>query len=196
MSFMKRVSILISILLIVFLFTSCDAGNTPDTTEASKTTSVETTAKEEAIVRIAIEKSNLADAESFIQSMKDYGAEVNDISGADGYLLVFSKSEHEKLLQDKYAEAVKKFKEYEDNTEHYVDSIEYDENFRNLKIYVNKELYDTNGSTTGDVVVAATALSYQLYLEDGQKTNVEVIYSGTEEVVSTFILPMNLNVSQ
>lgn len=193
---MKKVSLLISILLIVSLFTACGTQKVSDTTETSKTTTVETTAKEEAIVRIAVDKSALADSESFIQSMKDYGAEVNDISGADGYLLVFSKSEHEKLLQDKYDETVKKFKEYEDNEEHYVDSVEYDEDFRNLKIYVDKELYDTTANTTSDIVVAAVALSYQIYLEDGQKTNVEVIYSGTEEVVSTFMLPMNLSVAQ
>lgn len=193
---MKKVSLLISILLIVSLFTSCGTDNAPDTTGTSKPTSVETTAKEESIVQIAIEKSNLADADSFIQSMKDYGAEINDISGADGYLLVFSKSEYEKLLEDKYDETVKKFKEYEDNEEHYVDKVEYDEDFRNLKIYVDKELYDTTANTTSNIVVAAVALSYQLYLEDGQKTNAEIIYSGTEEVIYSFSLPMNLSVTQ
>lgn len=199
---MKNFSLFIALVLIVSLFTACgtentaDTADTADTTETSNTTSVETTAKEEAVVRIAIDKSTLADADSFIQSMKDYGAEVNDISGADGYLLVFSKSEHEKLIQDKYAEAIKKFKEYEENEEHYVDSVEYDEDFRNLKIYVDKDMYDTTASTTSDIVVAAVALSYQLYLEDGQKTYVKVIYSGTEDVVSAFSLPINLSVAQ
>ncbi len=196
MNLMRKILSSIALVLSVFLLASCSTGGSSDTPTDSDTTSVETTEKQEEIVRIAVDKETLADAESFIQSMKDYGAEVNDISGADGYLLVFSKTEHEKLIKDKYDETVKKFKEYEDNEEHYVDTVEYDGDFRNLKIYVDKELYETTANTTSDIVVAAVALSYQLYLEDGQKTSVEVIYSGTDEVVSTFSLPINLSVAQ
>lgn len=193
---MKKVALIITLALVVSLFTACGVADTLDATEKSDNTTVETTKKDEDIVRIAVEKSLLADADTFVQNMKDYGAEVNDYSEIDGYLLVFSKAEHEKLLKDKYTEAVNKLKEYEDNAEHYIDTIEYDEDFRNMTFYVDRELYDSTGSTTGNIVVASSALSYQIYLEDGQKTNVKVVYSDTEEEVTSFFLPMNLSIEQ
>ena len=86
------------------------------------------------------------------------------------------------------------FKEYEENDEHYVDSVEFDDDFRNLKVYVDKDKYSSTATATSDIIVASAALSYQMFLEDGQKTVVEVVYSGTEEVVSTFSLPMNISI--
>lgn len=188
---MKKTALLIALILVVSLFSACGSkkNNVDDTTQPPQTT-------EEQLVRVAISKDALEDAGSFVKSMKEYGAEVNDIDGADGYLFVFSKTEHEKLLEDKYTEVVQKFNEYEDNTEHYIDTIEYDENFRNMTFYVDRELYASSGSTTGNIVVASFALSYQIYLEDGQKTNVKVVYSDNEEEITSFFLPMNLSVEQ
>lgn len=194
---MKKISLIITAFVLVALLASCSDGKTDNTTTQKATTSsVETTEKKENIVRIAVDKSNLEDPEAFAKEMEEYGAEVQDITGTNGYLLLFSREEHKKLLDEKKNDAIEKFKEYEDNEEHYVDSIEYDDDFRNLKIYVNKEMYEKTGSTTGNIVVASSALAYQMYLEQGQRTSVSVIYSETQEVVSTFTLPMNLNVAQ
>lgn len=188
---MKKFALLIALVLVVSLFSACGSEiDVADTTQAVPETT------EEQLVRVSVSKSVLEDSEAFIKSMKKYGAEVNDINGADGYLFVFSKTEHKKLLEDKFNETVKKFAEYEDDENHYIDNIEYDEDFRNLTFYVDREIYDSTGSTTGNIVVASSALSYQIYLEDGQKTNVKVVYSDNEEVVTTFFLPMNLSVEQ
>lgn len=192
---MKKLSLLLTLLLVVSSFTACGTRNTADETTAAQTTVKETKADEQN-VRIAVDKSNLADEESFINSMKEYGAEINSIEGANGYLLVFSKSEHEKLLEDKHKATVDKFKKYEDDESSYIESVEYDEDFRNLKLFVNKEKYGESGSTTGNVVIASAALYYQMFLEDGQKISVQVIYADTEEVVSAFTLPMDLTVAQ
>ncbi|MGN1316497.1 MAG: hypothetical protein ACI4VW_05465 [Acutalibacteraceae bacterium] len=197
---MKKLSLLLTLVLVVSLLTACGTTNTSGETTNTEETKAETTVKEtktdEQNVRIAVDKSNLADEESFINSMKEYGAEVNSIEGANGYLLVFSKSEHEKLLEDKHKATVEKFKKYENDESSYIDSVEYDEDFRNLKLFVNKEKYEESGSTTGNVVIASAALSYQMFLEDGQKISVQVIYADTEEVVSTFTLPMDLTMAQ
>ena len=188
---MKKFALLIALVLVVSLFSACGSEiDVADTTQAVPETT------EEQLVRVSVSKSVLEDSEAFIKSMKKYGAEVNDINGADGYLFVFSKTEHKKLLEDKFNETVKKFAEYEDDENHYIDNIEYDEDFRNMTFYVDREIYDSTGSTTGNIVVASSALSYQIYLEDGQKTNVKVVYSDNEEVVTTFFLPMNLSVEQ
>lgn len=192
---MKKLYLLLTLLLVVSSFTACGTRNTADETTAAQTT-VKETKTDEQNVRIAVDKSNLADEESFINSMKEYGAEVNSIEGANGYLLVFSKSEHEKLLEDKHKATVEKFKKYEDDESSYIESVEYDEDFRNLKLFVDKEKYGESGSTTGNVVIASAALSYQMFLEDGQKISVQVIYADTGEVVSAFMLPMDLTVAQ
>ena len=42
------------------------------------------------------------------------------------------------------------------------------------------------------VVIAAKALAYQMYLGEEQGTYVEVIYSGTDEFIYSFSLPMSL----
>lgn len=195
MKSMKKLSLLLTLLLVVSLFTACGTQDADGGT-VTQTTAAEETKANEQNVRIAVDKSNLADEESFVNSMKEYGAEVNSIEGANGYLLVFSKPEHEKLLEDKHKATVEKFKKYEDDESSYVDSVEYDEDFRNLKLFVNKEKYGESGSTTGNIVIASAALSYQMFLEDGQKVSVQVIYSDTQEVVSTFMLPMDLTVAQ
>ena len=191
---MKKTAIILILVLVLAMFSACDSKNEDlpkDTTEAQSTT-VGTTADD--VVRIGVDGNSLADPESFLNNMKEYGAEVKDMTDAGGYLLLFSKDEHKKLLDDKKSEVLNKFKEYEENEEHYVDSIEYNDDFRNVTIYVNKDKYSATGSTTENVVVASVVLSYQMFLESGQKTIVEVIYTGTEEVVSKFVLPMNLSI--
>ncbi len=192
---MKKLTLIITLLFIVSLFTACGTQNTADDTETTETT-VETTAEitEEQNVEIELSKDALSDPESVLNDMKAYGAEVEENDNL--YVFVFSKAEHQKLLDDKYAETTKKFKDYEDDETHYIDTIEYDEDFRNLVFKVNRDLYDASTNSMNNIVIAATALSYQMYLGTGQKTNVKVIYSETEEVISIFTLPMNLTTEQ
>ena len=189
---MKILSFFIALVLVVALFSGCSVQETaPETTVQ---TTEQTT--EEQVIKISIKKETLADAEGFVQNMKEYGAEVQNTDNEVGYIFEFSQAEHKKLLEDKHNETVEKFRKYEDDPQHYIDSIDYDDNFRNLTLNVNKELYNNGENSTSNMVVAATALAYQLYLEDGQRTNVKVIYTGTEEVISQFSLPMNLSVAQ
>ena len=189
---MKILSFFIALVLVVALFSGCSVQKTaPETTVQ---TTEQTT--EDQVIKISVKKETLADAEGFVQSMKEYGAEVQNTDNEDGYIFEFSQSEYKKLLEDKHNETVEKFRKYEDDPQHYIDSIDYDDNFRNLTLNVNKELYNNGENSTSNMVVAATALAYQLYLEDGQRTNVKVIYTGTEEVISQFSLPMNLSVAQ
>ena len=194
---MNKLSIVLVLLMVLAMFSACTSENensSKDTTEMQSTTVATTSAND--IVRIGINADSLADPDEFISKMEAYGAEVTDLTDSGGYLLIFSKDEHKRLLEDKESDVLKKFKEYEENQEHYVDSIEYNDDFRNVTIYVDKDKYSATGSTTGNVIVASAVLSYQMFLEAGQKTVVKVIYTGTEEVVSNFILPMNLSVEQ
>lgn len=193
---MKKLSLFVALVLVVALFSGCGVQKTVPETTGQTTEQATVLTTEEQVVIISVKKETLADAEAFLQDMKEYGAEVQNTDNEDGYIFEFSQAEHKKLLEEKHKETVEKFKEYEDNPEHYIDSIEYDDDFRNLTLNVNKELYDNGADSSGNIVVAATALAYQLYLEDGQRTTVKVLYTGTEEVVSQFTLPMNLSIEQ
>ncbi len=184
---MRKIALILSLVFVVSLFSACGSqdNNVKDTTATNETTLQQ-------VVEIEITKDTLADAEEFLQSMKKYGAEVEENADSNSYVFIFSGEEHKKLLDDKYAETIKAFKEYEEDENHYIDAVEYDEDFRNLVFNVNKDLYDASTDATNNILIASKALSYQMYLGTGQKTNVEVVYSGTEEAISTFTLPMNL----
>lgn len=191
---MKKLSIILLIALVFTMFTACESKELDSSKETGINQTTEETTSDKDVVKIGINKDSLAEPEVFIDNMENYGAEVKDMTDAGGYLLIFSKDEHKKLLDDKKSEVLKIFKEYEENDEHYVNSVEFDDDFRNLKVYVDKDKYSSTATATSDIIVASAALSYQMFLEDGQKTVVEVVYSGTEEVVSTFSLPMNISI--
>ena len=185
---MKKFSLILTLVLLVCLFSAC--GNSDNNAEA--TTTDATTGSVSQDVEIEISKDSLSDVDEFLENMKKYGAEVEGPDDSNSYVLVFSGEEHQKLLDDKRKEIIKAFKEYEEDENHYIDSIEYDEDFRNLVFNVNDDLYDESTASTNNMLIAAKVLVYQMYLGETQKTNVEIIYSGTEDVISTFSLPMNL----
>ncbi len=193
---MRKISLIILLVSVFSLFAACNSEKTPQTTETSQETSAETTEKQEELVRVTIGKNSLADPESFLENMKKYGAEITELTQANGYLLVFSKPEHEKLIQEKSADVVKAFKGFEDDENSCIEKIEYNEDFRKLDVYVDKDKWEVISSNSVEFSVGAKALAYQIYLEDGQKTVVNIIYSGTEDVVSSIKLPLNVNVEQ
>ena len=188
---MKKISVLLSLVFVVCLFAGCGTGNSGETTTEP---TVETTEEKASDVTITIKKDIVVDAEDFVQGMKRYGAEVDNKEDADSFSFAFSGSEYKKLLDDKHKECVDEFKKIENVQENYIEKVEFDDDFRNLTISVNKDLYDVTDSINGEYGVAAIALSYQLYLGEPQHTDVKVVYSGTEEVVSTFSFQMNISI--
>ena len=155
-----------------------------DTTVTNSTTQAQN-------VEIEISKDTLAEAEEFLKNMESYGAEVKDEADSNSYILTFSAEEHQKLLDDKYAETIKAFKEFENDQNNYVEKVEFDNNFRNITISVNRELYDVISSEVREYAVGAKALAYQLYANEEQHTNIKIVYSETEELVGEFEMPIN-----
>ena len=182
---MKKISLLLSLVLIASLFSACGSG---DNTSADTTVTDETS--QEQLVEIKVAKDSLADVDEFLGNMKSYGAEAKDSADGNSYVLTFTGEEHKKLLDDKRAEITKAFKGYEEDENHYIDSIEYDEDFRNLVFNVNKDLYNASTDETNNILIAAKVLIYQMYLGVEQKADVKVVYTGTEEEVKTFTLPI------
>ncbi len=185
---MKKLFSLVCVALALLLLAAC--GTEP--VEESPVTTTEATTVAES-VKIKVAKSTLEEPENFKDDMEKYGAEVAVSSEDNSFEFTFSATDYAKLLKDKSADAVSAFKQFEDDEAKYIEKVEYDENFRNLKIYVDKEKYDSDSSKSLEFAVAANALAYQVYLEDGQKTFVKVYYTGTDTEVLSFTLPMAMN---
>ena len=150
------------------------------------------------IVNIDIDKKELEsntvfgyqfDEELFLKEMQEYGAKVNQSADGESYNLVFSESQYNNLLKDKYNQIATIYSGYEYlDTYHVIREVEFDEDFRNLKIYIDKEMWEVMAydCTEG---VASQAYSYQMFLKDGIGVNVEVINFKTNKTCNTYPLP-------
>ena len=188
-SAMKKLSLLLCIILVVGLLAGCGAksGNDDTTTPA-------TTEEKATDVTITVKKETVVEVDEFVKDMESFGAEVKNEENDDSLFFTFSDAEYKKLLDAKKKECLDNFKGVEEDPDNYVEKIEYDDNFRNITISVNKEMYDVIDSMTSEYAVAANALAYQIYINENQYTKVSVVYTGTETVVSSFSLPVNINI--
>lgn len=186
---MKKLSLLLCIILVVGLLAGCGAesGNDDTTTPA-------TTEEKATDVTITVKKETVVEVDEFVKDMESFGAEVKNEENDDSLFFTFSDAEYKKLLDAKKKECLDNFKGVEEDPDNYVEKIEYDDNFRNITISVNKEMYDVIDSMTSEYAVAANALAYQIYINENQYTKVSVVYTGTETVVSSFSLPVNINI--
>ena len=188
-SAMKKLSLLLCLVLVVGLLAGCgtESGNDDTTTPA-------TTEEKAADVTITVKKETVVEVDEFVKDMESFGAEVKNEENDDSLFFTFSDTEYKKLLDAKKKECLDNFKVVEEDPDNYVEKIEYDDNFRNITISVNKEMYDVIDSMTSEYAVAANALAYQIYINENQYTDVSVVYTGTETVVSSFSLPVNINI--
>ena len=186
---MKKLSLLLCIILVVGLLAGCGAesGNDDTTTPA-------TTEEKATDVTITVKKETVVEVDEFVKDMESFGAEVKNEENDDSLFFTFSDAEYKKLLDAKKKEGLDNFKGVEEDPDNYVEKIEYDDNFRNITISVNKELYDVIDSNISEYTIAANALAYQIYINENQYTDVSVVYTGTETVVSSFSLPVNINI--
>ena len=77
----------------------------------------------------------------------------------------------------------------------FIEDINYNENFRTVKVIVDRDGFDAIGKDTQRVqlmTIGAYAMSYQMFLEDGQKTTVIAVYSDTQEEAMVMTLPITM----
>jgi len=183
-SFMKKVFLIISLVLLLSVLCSCGAQNADTTTTQPPTTEAPQD------VKIEFERALIAD--SVITSMEGYGAETTFSEDEKIVTFTFSPEEHEKMLKDKYDEVVAHFNEVQESEDTYIEKIEFIEDFRELKVFVNRESY-LLGEDHGAYIefnVAGYALHYQQFLGQGQKTFVKVLYSDNEEEITSYNRPI------
>jgi hypothetical protein len=97
-----------------------------------------------------------------------------------------TESAYKKLKDIKSKDVLSGFEEIKKNTDNYVTEIEYDEDFRNIKVIADREkLPDGSIAILDDTVlkIISQAMAYQIYTVDGQKLKITVVCSDNEEVV-------------
>lgn len=151
------------------------------------------TAKEvwTSVDRLLLDNGIPYDEFEFFKEMTEYEATVIPKSGPYQYMVLFTESQYHKLMTDKYNQVSSIYNSFEENNDEYavIKKVEFDENFRILKIYIDKELYE---GTSFDQIpgVIRHAYCYQMFLCDGNiGVNVEVINYKTNKVYSSYIYP-------
>lgn len=181
---MKRIFPLL--LAVVLILSFCACGENNGDKNAPKDEITESAEK----VEITVSAFDLEDKDAFVSEMENYGAEVSEENG--NITLAFSKPDYDTLLSEKKAAVIEVFEATEKDENSYIEKIEYDEELKNLKFYVDREAYKSNSSDITQYTVSAQAMVYQMYLGDELKTNVTIIYSDTNEEAYSFTVPVSV----
>ena len=190
---MKKVLALALVAALLLLASCAGGGNAEETTTASP----ETTEKASEDVKITMSKASLADPEKYVSDMEGYGAEVADMSDAGGgYIVTFSREEYEDFLKARRAVTEKALKDIEADESNYIEKIEFTEDFRDLKILVNREAYNIAENKSFEYVAGTNVIAYQKYVGIWQNTFVKVYYSDNEEQVTSFNIPFEISMEQ
>ncbi len=102
------------------------------------------------------------------------------------YTIQMTETAYKKLRDVKSKEVLSGFEEIKKSTENYVTDIEYDEDFRNIKVIAERDKIPDGSISLFDntvINIISEAMVYQIYTVDGQKLKITVICSDNEEVV-------------
>lgn len=186
---MKKISLLLCIVVLIVSLCGCSEETAePETTEA-----VEESVTVDDVVNISFEKDEFGDYNKFIEEVEGYeGVEYSESD--TNIVLTMDSATYVNLLEAKQKQAVKDFDKLLEEEGSYYEKFDYDDNFRNIKAYVNRELYDeAQVNTTLEVIkLGSIALAYQRYHIKGQNTVVSLMYADDEAVIATVKLPAEL----
>lgn len=187
---MKKIAFLLSVVLVFLSFSAC--ASKEDTTQ---TTAPETKSAEEIVenVVISIKKDLVADEAEFLTFI----SEIEGItSTADDvfYNLEMSQEAYKKLLKIRSEEVIENYEKTQEEKE-YIEDIQHSKDFRRVTVLVERELYDELDSATKKlqlITLGAFAMSYQMFLTDGQKVYVSAVYTDTQEIAMDVSLPVEM----
>ncbi len=183
---MKRI---LSVFLIAVLPLVVFAGCGKDTTEPTTTTTAAPTS-----IVVKIPASSLA--EDF--SEEDFYQKLDGIEGifhtkndeTNEYTLQMTEAAYKKLKEIEAKVVLTAFEEKKNNTENYITDIEYNEDFRNIKVIADREKLPEDFNFLDDTLISvvADAMAYQIYTTAGQKLTISVVASddNTEILKATF----------
>ncbi len=144
------------------------------------------------VVSLNIDK-NLLDLNysetTFLKEMKEYGAKVLHTVNSETISVEFNENQYNNFLQDKYRQVAAFYSGFKYlNTYTVITDVKFDKDFRNLKIYIDKELYEVTSTDQLPGVITG-AYAYQMFLEDSIGVNAEIIDYKTNKVYDTITYP-------
>lgn len=182
---MKKIALVLAVLMFFCALVSCNK-------DVEEPTTTETTQAQPENVTIHIKK-DLVDEVSFLTSISEFEG-IKVTSDDTFHILTMSQGTYVTFLKAKAKEVYDMFDEII-AAGSFVEDITYNENFRTIKVIVNREGFDALSKEAQRVqlmTIGAYAMSYQMFLEDGQKTNVIAVYSDTEEEAMLMTLPIGM----
>ncbi len=187
---MKKFLSSILVILVVFtLFVGCNKK--PETSEIESTTKAET-----ASITVIINENSFTD--NFDETA--FYEELDAIEGVfhtkntetNEYTLTMTETAFKELKNVKSKPVIDAFNGLIKDAENFVTDIKYDSDFRNVKVYAQKdkvpeELSDYDATL---LKIMSPAMAYQIYTVEGQRVNITVINSESEEVLKTVSYPV------
>ena len=185
----KYLTLLSAILVLVTVFVGCN--KTPDSTESQSTEKTET-----ASVKLVIDGNKFSDDFSEIE----FYEELDAIEGlfhtknneTNEYTLTMTESAFKQLKSVKSKPVKDAYAEIISNTENYVTDIKYDDDFRNVKVYAEKDKVPEEFSDFDATLlkIMGSSMAYQIYTTKGQSVNITVFNAENEEVLKTVSYPV------
>ena len=174
-----------ALVMVLCAFASCNkATDEPTTTEATQAQ------PEEVVIHI---NKNLVDETSFITAISEFEG-IKVTSDDTFHILTMSQATYITFLKAKAQDVYDAFDQFV-AAGSFIEDINYNENFRTVKVIVDRDGFDAIGKDTQRVqlmTIGAYAMSYQMFLEDGQKTTVIAVYSDTQEEAMVMTLPITM----
>ena len=187
-NFMKKISLLLVFVIMLTAFVGC-ADNTD-----SETTTQPVSETQENIVTVSVNKDLVADETEFLTGISEIDG-ITSTADANFYVLKMSQETYAELLDVKKKVVIDEFEKISSEIS-YIEKIDYNEHFREINIYVDRQGYDAadyNARQLNVLTIGATAMGkYQMFLTKGQKTFVKVLYSDTGETAYTMQLPIQM----
>ena len=185
----KIIALFLSLCLICVAFAGCG--------EASDSTKTESTTKAEAAsITLKIDGNKFSDDFSEIE----FYEELDAIEGifytknteADEYTLTMTETAYKKLKSIKSEPVKENFNAVISNEENYVTDIKYNDDFRNIKVFAQKEKLPESFTDFDETLLAimGSAMAYQIYTKEGQSVTITVSDAETEEVIKEVSYPV------
>ncbi len=187
----KYLSLLLVVAVLLTLFVGCN--KTPVSTETESTTKAEA-----ASVKVIIDGNKFSDDFSEVE----FYEELTAIEGlfhtknneTNEYTLTMTESAYKELKDIKSKPVKDAYNDIINIAENYVTDIKYDDDFRNVKVYAEKDKVPEEFSDFDATLIKimGSAMAYQIYTTEGQSVNITVFDAENEEILKTVSYPVVL----
>ena len=187
----KFLTLLLAILLSVTIFVGCNKP--PEANETESTTKAET-----ASIKVVIDGNKFSDDFSEI----GFYEELDSIEGlfhtknneTNEYTLTMTESAYKELKDIKSKPVKDAYIDIINDADNYVTDIKYDDDFRNVKVYAEKDKVPEEFSDFDATLIKimGSAMAYQIYTIEGQSVNITVFDAQNEDILKTVSYPVVL----